>query len=133
MRLLQYLHSTANYGLVLDGSKDSDLLTGCADSNYVPNSYSTAGTVVCLYGQPVHWRSKRQFLISGSSTEAEIMAMNKGALLLKWIKILTMSDLDVPKDIPVLHGDNSSYIAVCKGPKASDCTRHIDGRHKQVQ
>ena len=133
LRLLRYLHSTANYGLVLDGSKDSDLLTGYADSNYVPNSYSTTGIVVCLYGQPVHWRSKRQLIISGSSTEAEIMAINKGALLLKWIKMLTMSDLDVPKGIPVLHGDNSSCITVCKEPKSSDRTRHIDGQHKQVQ
>jgi hypothetical protein len=39
----------------------------------------------------VHWRSKRQTVLAGSSTEAEIMEMTKGALASSieviWIKL----------------------------------------------
>jgi Reverse transcriptase (RNA-dependent DNA polymerase) len=134
-RVLRYLFTTVNFGLVLDGGKDLTLpaVSGFADSNYIPNSHSTTGLVLCLFGQPVHWRSKRQNILAGSSTEAEIMAMNKGALELKWIKMLVMNDLGIDATNTVLYGDNTSCISVCKDPQSSDRTRHIDGRYKKIQ
>jgi hypothetical protein len=55
-RLLRYVFSTLNYGLVLDGSKESSLITviGYADSNFVANKHSTTCNVLCLHGQPIH-------------------------------------------------------------------------------
>jgi hypothetical protein len=134
-RLLRYLYTTMNYGLVLDGNKDSALPTvaGYADSNFIANGHSTTGIVLCLYGQPIHWRSKRQTVLAGSSTEAEIMAINSGALNLKWIKMLAMVDLGIEATETVLYGDNTSCIKVCKDPRSSDRTRHIDGQFKKVQ
>jgi hypothetical protein len=134
-RLLRYLFCTMNFGLVLDGGKASSFpaVSGYADSNYINNSHSTTGIVLCLYGQPVHWRSKRQTVLAGSSTEAEIMAMNKGALELKWIKMLAMADLGIDASDTVLYGDNMSCNKVCKDPRSSDRTRHIDGQFKKIQ
>jgi hypothetical protein len=124
-----------NHGLVLDGSKESSLptVTGYADSNFIANGHSTTGIVLCLYGQPIHWRSKRQTALAGSSTEAQIMAINSGALSLKWIKMLAMVDLGIKATETVLYGDNTSCIKVCKDPRSSDRTRHIDGQFKKVQ
>jgi hypothetical protein len=136
-RLLRYLFSTMDYGLVLDGSKEFSLptITGYADSNVIANGHSTTGIVLCLYGQLIHWRSKRQTVLAGSSTEAEIMAINSGALNLKWIKMLAMVDLGIKATETVLYGDNTSCIKVCKDPRdrSSDRTRHIDGQFKKVQ
>ena len=134
-RLLRYLKGTAEYGLVLDGSKVSSgpTLTAYSDSDYQRNSYSTTGIVLCMFGQPVHWRSKRQTVIPQSSCEAEIMAMNKGALTLKWFKMLALGDIGITSDVPVLFGDNQSAITICRDPQSSDRTRHIDDVHKKVQ
>jgi hypothetical protein len=134
-RLLRYLFSTMHYGLVLDGSKESSLptITGYADLNFIANGHSTTGIVLCLYGQPIHWRSKRQTVLAGSSTEAEIMAIKSGALNLKWIKMLAMVDLGIKANEIVLYGDNTSCIKVCKDPRSSDRTRHIHGQFKKVQ
>ena len=53
-RLLRYLKGTAEYGPVLDGSKDSTLPTimGYADSDHQRSSHSATGMVLCLFGQP---------------------------------------------------------------------------------
>jgi hypothetical protein len=134
-RLLRYLFATVNFGLELNGGKDSTLppVSGSADSNFVTNSHSTTGPVLCRFGQPVPWRSKRQTVLAGSSTEAGVMAMNKGALELKWIKILDMNDLGIDATNTVLYGDNTSCMSVCKDPQSSDRTRHIDGQYKKMQ
>jgi hypothetical protein len=134
-RLLRYLFTTVNFGLVLNGGKDPTLppVSGYADSNYVVNNHSTTGLVLCLFGQCVHWRSKCQTVLAGSSTENEIMPMNKGALELKWIKVLAMNDFGIDATNTVLYGENTSCISVCKDPQSSDQTHHTDGDYKKIQ
>jgi hypothetical protein len=61
------------------------------------------------------------------------MAMNKGALELKWIKMPAMNDLGIDATNTVLYSDNTSCISVCKDPQSSDWTRHIDGQYKKIQ
>jgi hypothetical protein len=55
-RLLRYLFTTVNFGLVLNGGKDPTLLPPSvyAYSFHVLNSHSTTGPVRCLSGGPVH-------------------------------------------------------------------------------
>jgi hypothetical protein len=134
-RLLHYLFSTMNYGLVLDGGKDSSppTVTGHADSNFIANGHSTTGIVLCLYGQPIYWRSKLQTVLAGTSIEAETMDINSGALNLKSIKMLAMVDSGVKASETVLYGDSTSCIKVCKDPRSSHRTCHIDGQFKKVQ
>lgn len=134
-RLLRYLKGTANYGLVLscDTSPNDSSLMGYSDSSYVRNDFSTTGIGLCLYGQPVHWHSKRQTTVSTSSTEAEMMAMSMGSLNLKWLKMLTMGDIGILCDSSILFGDNQSAVSVCKDPQSSDPTRHISSHYKKVQ
>jgi hypothetical protein len=61
------------------------------------------------------------------------MAMNKGALVFKWTKMLAMNDLCIDATNTVLYGDNTSCISVCKDPQSSNRTRHIDGQYKKIQ
>jgi hypothetical protein len=67
---------------VLEASKEASLpaLTGYADSNFIANGHSNTGFVLCLYCQPIYWCSKHETVLPGSSTEAQIMAINSGAL-----------------------------------------------------
>jgi hypothetical protein len=124
-----------NYGLVLDGSEASSLptVTGYAGSNLKANGNGTTRMSLCLVGQRTHCRSKRQTVLAGSSNEAEIMAINSGALYLKWIKMLEMVDLGMKGTETVLYGYNTYCIKACKDPRSSDRTRDIDGQFKKVQ
>ena len=134
-RLLRYLKGTAEYGLVLDGSKcvSGPNITAYSDSDYQRNSHCTSGSVLCLYDQPVHWRSKRQTAIAQSSCEAEIMAMNYCALNFKWFKMLAIKDFGIESELPILFGDNQSAVTICRDPQTSDRTRHISDSHKKIQ
>lgn len=82
------------------------------------------GSIVCTNDRSV---------IPQSSCEAEIMELNKGALTLKWFKMLTISDISIESNLPVLFGDNQSAVTICRDPQTSDRTRHIDDVHKKVQ
>jgi hypothetical protein len=87
---------------------------------------------LCLYGQPVHWRSKRQPLLSMSSTEAELMAMNHGANTIKWLKMFLNEDLGIQTPDVRLYGDNLSALSIIRDPLATERTRHVDQTHKKV-
>ena len=51
------------------------------------------------------WRSKRQHIIAGDTTEAELIAMSSAANELMWIKQL-YTDLSITAKKPALWGDN---------------------------
>jgi hypothetical protein len=72
-------------------------------------------------------------VLAGGSTEAEKMAINSGTLSLKWSKMLTMVDRGSKATETAMYGDNTSCIKVCKDPRSSDSTRHIDGHFRKVQ
>jgi hypothetical protein len=46
---------------------------------------------------------------------------------------LPLSDLGIDATNPVLYGDKTSCISVCKDAQSSDRTRHIDGHCKKIQ
>lgn len=133
-RVLRYLKGTSDDGLLLDGShSDTAVLQGYADADYAIEAKSTTGLITCLYGQCVHWRSKRQPVLGLSSTEAELVAMNQGATTLKWLKMLYTEDLCIDVGEVVLYGDNLSTLAIIQDPLATERTRHVDQKHKKIQ
>ena len=59
-----------------------------ADFANARSSKSVSGTLVRMYGNSVLWRSNRQEIIAGDTTEAEPMAMSAAANELMWVKQL---------------------------------------------
>ena len=77
MRVLKYLRFTRDYGLhytrypiVLEGYSDADWLSN------VKNSKSHSGYVFILAGAIVSWKSSKQTVIVGSTTESEFIALD---------------------------------------------------------
>ena len=78
------------------------------------------------------WRSKRQEIIAGDTTEAELIAMSATANELMWVKQLC-TDLSISAQKPVLWGDNKSANLLAANPTSSDRSKHIRVRHLRVR
>ena len=74
----------------------------------------------------VTWSSKKQSLITLSSTEAEYIAESHAGREIAWLQSF-MDELGIPTDEPTtLHIDNQSTIAIAKDNKSHARTKHID-------
>jgi hypothetical protein len=111
----------------LDGYSDADF-AGCTKT-----SKSTSGIVIMFRGQPVYWRSKRQPIVTSSTTEAELVALNLCALQVQWLKLLLGEDLGVAPLRANMYCDNQSTVSVAHNPISSDRSRHINVKHRKVQ
>ena len=77
------------------------------------------------------WRSKRQDIIAGYTTGAELIAMSSAANELMWIKQLC-TDLNIKAKKPTLWGDSKSANLLAVNPISSDRSKHIRVRHLRV-
>ena len=108
-RVMRYLQSTIDVGLNFIGSVNEDVVDVFSNAN-LANSVSVnsvSGMVVRMYGNCVFWRSKRQEILAGDTTEAELIALNSTANELMWAKQLC-ADLSLTAQKPTLWGDNKS-------------------------
>jgi hypothetical protein len=134
-RLLRYLNTTKglvlrdecsqeNNGAGIYGHSDADF-AGCSKT-----SKCTSGIAVLYQGQTVFWRSKRQPVVTSSTTEAELVALNLCALQVQWLILLLGSDLGVEPMKADMFCDNQSTVCVAHNPVASYRSRHINVKKK---
>ena len=72
------------------------------------------------------WRSKRQDIIVGDTTEAELIGMSAAANELIWLKKFC-ADLAIDAQKPTLWGDNKGANLIAVNPVSSD--RSSDQAH----
>lgn len=135
-RVMKYLATTAEHSLVFRKTNAGPMLSAFSDSDYANDEgprRSTTGSVVMFNGGCVFWRSKRQPIVSVSSTEAEMIALTATALELEWLKRVLNEDMRYATGLPLIFCDNESTIKLAQNPIASARTRHIDVRHRKIQ
>ena len=93
---------------------------------------SVSGMVLRMYGNCVFVRVKRQDIVAGDTTEAELIAMSSAANELMWIKQLC-TDLSIPAEKPTPWGDNTSANLLAVNLISSDRSKHIRVRHLRVR
>ncbi|XP_031286152.1 secreted RxLR effector protein 161-like [Pistacia vera] len=127
-RVLRYIKGTLNYGLVFKRNKEFTI-EAYADADWasdVNDRRSTSGYVVFLTGNLVQWSSRKQKVISLSSTKAKYRALSQAATEVVWTQHL-FKELGIEvKNVPVIWCDNMSAGALSVNPVFHARTKHIE-------
>ena len=136
-RVLRYLRGTMSYGLHY--SRFSTVLEGYSDASWITDSVNrkgTSGYIFMLGGAAVAWRSSKQTVITRSTMEAEIVALDSASQEAEWFKNL-MSEIPImEKPIPAISllCDNEAAINTCRNTEYNKRNRrHISVRHKTIR
>ncbi|CAL8081400.1 unnamed protein product [Prunus armeniaca] len=125
-RILRYLKGTLDFGIhfqpgILNLQAYSDV-DWAGDPN---DRRSVSGYIVYLGSSPISWASKKQHIVSRSSTGAEYRALAIAATELAWIRQL-FCDLRVSLHIPpLIHCDNISAISLASNPVFHSRMKHL--------
>src|SRR4051812_43157424 len=110
LRVLRYLRNTITRSLFY--SSDSPLtLRAYSDAGWAddPDTHRSITRYCIFLGTSlISWRSKKQEVVSGSSTEAEYLAMANSILEIHWLRDF-LSDIGIFVETPIpMYCDNKS-------------------------
>ena len=142
-RILRYLKGTKNLAIQYSAKRNNseipqenpNLFYGYADAAYAnTDDYkSTSGYVFLVGGGAITWRSKKQTMISLSSTEAEYIALSEAGREACWLRNL-YEELGYSQDLPnLIKGDNDGSIAMARNPQFHKRSKHIATRWHWVR
>jgi hypothetical protein len=136
-RVMRYLRGTSGYGLhytgypvVLEGYNDSNWISDAAEIK------ATSGYIFTIGGAAVSWRSRKQTILTKSTMEAKLVALESSTTKAKWLKELLMDLPMVDKLVPaiLLHCDNQSVIQIVGNAKGNaKFSRHVKRLIKSVR
>jgi len=134
-RVLRYLKGTLNFGLVYRKAKNLKLLA-YTDSDYardVDDRKSILGYVFLLNNAAVCWSSKKQEIVTLSSTKAEYVAATVCVCHCVWMKgILEHIGVKNCESIDIFC-DNSPSIKLSKNSVMHKRTKDIDVRYHYLR
>ena len=96
--VLNYVNGTCGQGIILKGS-DKLVLQAFSNSNWascLDSRRSITGYLLLLGKSPICWKSKKQHIVSKSSSEAEYRAMSQAALKVAWV-VRLLEELGITK------------------------------------
>ncbi|KAL5564064.1 hypothetical protein UlMin_033811 [Ulmus minor] len=127
-RILRYLKGTTDEGILMQGSKVLSL-TGFCDADWgndLCDRRSTTGYCIYLGRNVISWCSKKQHVVSRSSTEAEYRSLANATSEILWLQSL-LSELKVHfRYPPTLWCDNMSTISLSANPVLHSRTKHME-------
>ena len=127
-RLLRYLKGTSSYGLIF--RKPTNLkLTAFSDADWatdIDDRRSTSGFCVYFGGNLISWSSKKQQVVSRSSTEAEYRSLAAVVAEISWIKSLLQELRITLSSAPTVYCDNISAVHMTANPILHARTKHVE-------
>ncbi|KAM1172663.1 hypothetical protein ACFX2G_023223 [Malus domestica] len=129
-RMLRYLKGTVDYGLFFKKDESNELV-GFSDSDYagdLEDKKSTSGHVFMLSSRVVSWYSKKQQVVTLSTTEAEFIAAASCACQAVWLRRILEELHCIQKKPTLIYCDNNSTIKLSKNPVLHGRSKHIDVR-----
>ncbi|CAL1397608.1 unnamed protein product [Linum trigynum] len=132
-RVLRYLKGTSKFGLWYQKDSGEDNLIGYTDSDYAGDQddrKSTSGYTFFLAGAAVSWASKKQPVVTLSTTEAEFVAASYCAAQGVWLRRILdqMGWSSCVEGATKIFCDNNSTIKLSKNPVLHGRSKHIDVR-----
>ena len=134
-RILRYLRSTADYGLVFTPHSSGDCV-GYSDADSggdLDDRKSTSGYLFQIGGGAVSWRSKKQTCVALSTAEAEYVALASAAQEAMWVRQLTALLGDRPQEAVTVFEDNQSAICMTKKPQFHGRSKHISIKYHFIR
>jgi hypothetical protein len=104
-----------------------------ADGNSQEHRHAISGYAFCMGGGAISWSSRKQSLISLSTTESEYVSVTHAAKEALWIRTFLGEILAHMKAPMTLYCDNQSAIAVAKNDQYHARTKHIDIRYHFIR
>jgi hypothetical protein len=132
-RIMRYIKGTISLGVLYsDEDNGKLLLQGWTDSDYAGDSddrKSTSGYVFKLGTGAISWCSKKQPIVTLSTTEAEFVAAASCSCQGVWLRnVLKHLNVNQMK-CTIIWCDNSSSIKLSKNPVMHGRCKHIDVRY----
>lgn len=106
-------------------------LTGWLDSDYagdIDDRKSTSGYVYMICDSTIAWSSKKQPIVTLSTTEAEYVAAASCSCQGIWLRRILHHLNEEQKEVSTIYFDNSSSIKLSKNPVMHGRCKHIDVR-----
>ena len=129
-RALRYLRGTTDFGIFYKKG-GSENLVAYADSDYagdLEDRKSTSGYVFLMSSGAVSWSSKKQPIVTLSTTEAEFVAAAYCASQVIWMGRILEKLGHSQRGSTTMFCDNSSTIKLSKNPVLHGRCKHIDVR-----
>ena len=127
LRILRYLKGTIYHGLHYSSNSSLEL-RACSDSDWAGNPIdrrSITGYCFFLGDSLISWKSKRQTVVSRSSSEAEYRALADTTAELLWLQRL-LQGLRVPSSPTKIYCDSQSAIQIAHNDVFHERTKHIE-------
>ncbi|XP_070662188.1 secreted RxLR effector protein 161-like [Malus domestica] len=129
-RVLRYVKGTIGLGVLYRKGEHAEL-RGYTDSDYagdLDDRKSTSGYLFMLGSGAVCWSSKKQPVVTLSTTEAEFIAAASSACQATWLRRIMKDLCQVQQDSTTIFCNNSSAIKLSKNPVLHGRSKHIDVR-----
>ncbi|CAJ2636330.1 unnamed protein product [Trifolium pratense] len=128
LRILRYLRGTQFQSLLFPSSSSLEL-RAYSDADWAgdpTDRKSTTGFCIFLGDSLISWKSKKQDIVSRSSTEAEYRAMASTTTEIVWLRWL-LSDMGGALSEPTpMYCDNKSAIQIAHNSVFHERTKHIE-------
>ncbi|XP_039006143.1 secreted RxLR effector protein 161-like [Hibiscus syriacus] len=125
--ILRYLSGTLEYGLFFSQT-DSFSLVYYTDADWaasIIDRRSTTGYCVYLGGNPIAWCSKKQSVVSRSTSEAEYRSLANSVFELIWIEQLLDEIVVSITGKTIVWCDNTSAISMAANPTHYARIKHV--------
>jgi hypothetical protein len=135
--VMHYLVGTMEYGIHY--SSFPAVLEGYNDANWISDIdelYATSGHIFTLGGAAVLWRSCKQTILTRSTMEAELTALDTATVEADWLRELLMDLPIVEKPLPAIMMNCDNQMVIVKVDSSKDnmkSSRHIKRRLKSVR
>jgi hypothetical protein len=133
--LLRYLRGTVNEGLVYRTGYPLyyQIFTDASHASCVDTRRSIISIVVKLGGNTVFWKNSFTKIVSHSSTESELMALDVGATIGQMLRWLVESIGGPVQGNIQIFVDNAGTISIASNPIQSGRNLHVHARYFYVR